>query len=239
MAFQKKCLGKMDNVTREGRTVLFVSHNMAAIRSLCKRVIMLEQGGIEREGTANEVVTYYQEKLADAVSADNLEPGVWILPDGNADHQAVIERIEMLEPETGRVKKHLMAGDAVPFRLHYRSKVNFREASIVFGVFSTGGVHLLRYNTEVDGVYSPISRGIGYLDCVFESFPLTAGRYVIATTVGKKGIKPLYQCYNYGHLDVWPRYDSNRRHVYNSQLCFISTKHWWAINGEKAFGIIE
>lgn len=59
-AFQKKCLGRMENVaSKEGRTVLFVSHNMTALQSLCKRAILLEKGTIVKEGQSDEVVTCY------------------------------------------------------------------------------------------------------------------------------------------------------------------------------------
>ncbi|HCJ65796.1 MAG TPA: ABC transporter ATP-binding protein, partial [Elusimicrobia bacterium] len=57
--FQKKCLGKMDEVAKEGRTVLFVSHAMKAIEMLCNRVILLEEGKIAREDNPSEVVRYY------------------------------------------------------------------------------------------------------------------------------------------------------------------------------------
>ncbi len=58
--FQKKCLGKMKEVTEtSGRTILFVSHNMAAIRSLCKKAILLEKGKIRMIGNTEEVVNYY------------------------------------------------------------------------------------------------------------------------------------------------------------------------------------
>ena len=58
--FQKKAIGKMQDVSRgEGRTVLFVSHNMAAVRSLCQRGIVLENGGLVFDGTAEEAVERY------------------------------------------------------------------------------------------------------------------------------------------------------------------------------------
>jgi len=65
--FQKKCLGKMGNVAREGRTVLFVSHNMTAIRDLCKRVVWLESGLVREDGIAGEVVSRYLYKYSSAV----------------------------------------------------------------------------------------------------------------------------------------------------------------------------
>jgi lipopolysaccharide transport system ATP-binding protein len=57
--FQKKCLGKMDDVAATGRTVLFVSHNMGAVRSLCKRSIWIENGAAKLDGSTPGVVTAY------------------------------------------------------------------------------------------------------------------------------------------------------------------------------------
>lgn len=61
--FQKKAIGKMQDVSQaEGRTVLFVSHNMASIRQLCKHGVLLENGSIKRMGEVNEVVDFYLEQ---------------------------------------------------------------------------------------------------------------------------------------------------------------------------------
>src|SRR2546425_5019568 len=49
-AFQKKCLGKMSSVAREGRTILFVSHNMAAVENLCTRTLLLRKGEVVEDG---------------------------------------------------------------------------------------------------------------------------------------------------------------------------------------------
>ena len=57
--FQKKCLGKMEEVTKEGRTVIFVSHNMAAVRSLCPRSLVLEHGRVVFDGPTDEAVHQY------------------------------------------------------------------------------------------------------------------------------------------------------------------------------------
>ncbi len=58
-AFQKKCLGKIGDVAREGRTVLFVSHNMAAVKALCNRAMLLEGGRVTHDGNVDEVVEAY------------------------------------------------------------------------------------------------------------------------------------------------------------------------------------
>jgi lipopolysaccharide transport system ATP-binding protein len=77
--FQKKCLGKMGDFAKEGRTVLFVSHNMAAITSLCDRGILLDEGAIVKDGPAPEVVQAYLNRgrltSSKKVWAENERPG--------------------------------------------------------------------------------------------------------------------------------------------------------------------
>ena len=64
-SFQKKCLGKMEDVTKEGRTVLFVSHNMGVIRQLCNRGICLENGSIQNIGDIDLVIEGYVRNYSD------------------------------------------------------------------------------------------------------------------------------------------------------------------------------
>ena len=65
-AFQKKCLGKMDEVAKGGRTVLFVSHNMAAIENLCQNCILLDKGKIIKNGQTQIVIEYYLSTLKES-----------------------------------------------------------------------------------------------------------------------------------------------------------------------------
>ena len=69
--FQKKCLGKMSQVTAAGRTVLFVSHNMGAIMQLCKRGILLEEGRVKATGTAVEMARAYYAEIASTTEVDH------------------------------------------------------------------------------------------------------------------------------------------------------------------------
>jgi lipopolysaccharide transport system ATP-binding protein len=71
-AFQKKCLGKMGDVSRQGRTIVFVSHNMTALRKLCRRAVWLDGGQVIETGDAGDVINHYLQKNTVA----NLE-SVW------------------------------------------------------------------------------------------------------------------------------------------------------------------
>jgi lipopolysaccharide transport system ATP-binding protein len=64
-AFQKKCMGKMDEVSRAGRTILFVSHNMAAVRSMCTRGIVLSHGKLIFDGDVGTAIHHYNQSLSD------------------------------------------------------------------------------------------------------------------------------------------------------------------------------
>ena len=73
-AFQKKCLDKISDTAKKGGTVLFISHNMAAVNTLCQRVIWLKSGRIVEDGSSADIVTRY---LAKSVSSGDLTEEVW------------------------------------------------------------------------------------------------------------------------------------------------------------------
>ena len=73
-AFQKKCLGKMASFAQSGRTVLFVSHNMEAIRTLCQRGIWLKDGRLHKDGKADEIVEDYFNSIANEISFSCANP---------------------------------------------------------------------------------------------------------------------------------------------------------------------
>ncbi len=76
-AFQKKCIGKMENVASQGRTVLFVSHNLAAIKELCQTSLVLSNGKLVYRGSVNEGLAHYSETVATAVADETLRGTRW------------------------------------------------------------------------------------------------------------------------------------------------------------------
>jgi homopolymeric O-antigen transport system ATP-binding protein len=83
--FQKKCLGKMIDVATEGRTVLFVSHNMVAIQSLCKRALWLEQGEIVEDGPVATVIgNYFNYSFGKDASMEEVWPDIEAAPGNDA-----------------------------------------------------------------------------------------------------------------------------------------------------------
>jgi len=108
-AFQKKCLGKMRSVSQsEGRTVVFVSHNMAAVQRLCSRSIFLQQGRVVTIGPTAEVLARY--------NADDLPDGTW-------DYVLRCPGLEILSADVlinGQPSRTVSNGATVTFRVRYR-----------------------------------------------------------------------------------------------------------------------
>jgi lipopolysaccharide transport system ATP-binding protein len=112
--FQKKCIGKMESVGKEGRTVLFVSHNMTAIHRLCQRVILLEEGRIAADGDTSEVISQYLN--ADRSAADCKEWGSPLQAPG--DETARLKRVRLLD-RSGRQRANFEIREPVNVEVEY------------------------------------------------------------------------------------------------------------------------
>jgi lipopolysaccharide transport system ATP-binding protein len=99
-AFQKKCLGKMQDVASEGRTVLFVSHNMGAINNLCSAGIVIDTGGITFQGQASEAVRFYLGRLNEQYTDTKLDGLVYFPVDETKEIQ--IRQVSVID-EKGKV----------------------------------------------------------------------------------------------------------------------------------------
>ncbi|MEO6994114.1 MAG: polysaccharide ABC transporter ATP-binding protein [Lacunisphaera sp.] len=110
LQFQRKCLGKMKEVAGGGRTILFVSHNMAAVQRLCTRGVYLKQGNVAMAGQMNEVIDRY---MAEASGPDG-QPASYA-----RRHPAFeVGSVELLI--NGESRHAVAAGATLTFRLHYR-----------------------------------------------------------------------------------------------------------------------
>jgi lipopolysaccharide transport system ATP-binding protein len=110
--FQKKCLGKMGEVAKEGRTVIFVSHNMAAVQSLCQRAIWLNSGQVTEDGSAGQVVSKY---LKHSISA--LAEQVWDDINTAPGNEWIRLRRVAVVPENGHPSEPITV--RTPFRLEF------------------------------------------------------------------------------------------------------------------------
>lgn len=125
--FQKKCLGKMDSVAKAGRTVIFVSHNMAAVTNLCRRGIVLEQGGVKYDGTQTEAVASY------LTSCNNEMASLRDRTDRAGSGQMRVVAIEVKDID-GRSLDVARSGQDIEILLHYQSSPEFQSSNVIAGI---------------------------------------------------------------------------------------------------------
>lgn len=166
--FQKKCLGKMEDVTRGGRTVLFVSHNMGAITELCQRAILLDQGQIVSSGTARQVVSAYLQSFSDKLGSIEIAE-----PDG--DTEVSLKRAAIVD-QKGAVDAN------VDFRLPFFISVEFevkksvRQLSLWIRLVNEYGIRVLFSWIDFQKPYRPgVYRALGKMPGEL----LTPGRYYL------------------------------------------------------------
>ena len=125
--FQKKCLGKMGSVAREGRTVIFVSHNMAAVSNLCRRGLVLEQGRVAYAGTQAEAVARY------LTSCRTPERTLRDRTDRAGSGEVRVVAVEVRDP-AGRALDVAASGQDVDICLRYEASPGFHSPKVIAGL---------------------------------------------------------------------------------------------------------
>jgi len=133
-AFQKKSLGKMEEVSKAGRTVLFVSHNMGAVRSLCSRGLLLEKGTLVKDGDVDQVINEYLSNK-DVSTTGQLS---WSGTDAPQDTDLILRGIELFS-ETGEVRTAFQIDEGFEIRVHYEIKEEIRNLRLYLRLKTTMG----------------------------------------------------------------------------------------------------
>ena len=138
--FQKKCLGKMEEVTKQdGRTILFVSHNMSAIQNLCTRTVLLNHGQVEMFGDTDEVIKYYLESVA--------RQGSVVIPN-KQNTIATIEAVRVIDGH-GLARTEVPISDTFTIDIDFSSPKGVQNATLSV-IFYTQERDLLLYSSASD-----------------------------------------------------------------------------------------
>lgn len=207
VAFQKKCLGKMDEVASTGRTILFVSHNLDSVRRLCSKGIVLLDGRIITAGTADDAVENYlvRDKGADTAGSS-------IVLEGAPCNGYDVLRIELIDLD-GKPLDRLRTWDSVTFRIVFRSPASLSSGSVVLQIATLNGSVLHLCSTQPDRKYQmTFKEGINHIDCHFPRLLLAAGNYRIGAALALPNISWLVKKLDGGMFEV------GKRDVYESGL---------------------
>jgi homopolymeric O-antigen transport system ATP-binding protein len=173
--FQKKCLGKMNDASRrEGRTVLLVSHNMGIVNALCPRVIWLDRGSVQADGSPRSVIDDY---LVRAAPNQNT-----LIHLGHIPRPSLVRderfRLKSLEWLSGLPLRH---GEPVKIRIHFEVSRSVSGIAVAIGICNREGIRFLNYDSDCHNEISPhlYIPSDYWVDLAIDSLPLGPDIYIL------------------------------------------------------------
>ena len=168
--FQKKCLGKMEEVGREGRTVLFVSHNMATLNSLCQNAIWLVNGTVKMQGSVEMITSNY-------LTYGTEYSGEIIFNNDNSDRNFWFKKISLLNLE-GNIASKFDIREKIRIHLEFQVTQFIKNLEISLRVYNSAGVPIFTTNRS-SSIFSEAIEGINILEVEIPSLFLVPGSYSI------------------------------------------------------------
>ena len=166
--FQKRCIGKMKDVSRSGRTVLFVSHQMQAVSNLCDRAILLKNGKIHYSGTTDSAISRY---LEENITSSYQKAG--LRTDRTGSGEAKLEEIKLIENQTNEKKRSWV----ITTQISCREKV-YPLNGFLSLVIHHDGTRLFTISTMWKEQKVPLQNGMT-LKWEIDSSRLTTGQYTL------------------------------------------------------------
>ena len=178
--FQKKCLGKMEDVAGRGRTVLFVSHNMQAVRGLCTRAIELDAGKVVNQGEVRAVVDTYLRQDAGKGAG-----GLWRPSAPLGDDEVRLVSVRLIGAD-GRTTDRFLSSAPVGVEMVVDVRTESPSLCIGFDLGAgDGGIVLRTYQTDVAlDEWPSLARGRNRLSCAIPAGLLNEGRYRVLPRIG-------------------------------------------------------
>jgi lipopolysaccharide transport system ATP-binding protein len=175
--FQKKCLGTMRELGHSGRTLVFVSHNMAAIENLCQRVVWIADGEVKLEGAPRDVIRAY---LASFAAGDESCLDLHNAKERTGTGRVRFQRMEFLD-ENGDEKKVVHSGDALRVRFYYECSRDMPNLHFGMRIYSNLGVLLSDVHTWSTAQAVPHApQGPGSIELQIDFLNLMPGAYYIS-----------------------------------------------------------
>jgi lipopolysaccharide transport system ATP-binding protein len=177
MAFQRKCMGRMKEVGRGGTTVLFVSHNMAAVESLCTRAILLEDGRVVKDAAAPDLIQEYRRRTMSLQASG----GAPFRGEGR-----ILRSTTLLDGD-GEPTNFIPIGATFHLRIGIEAPQPIELPTLGLGIDDANGQRMLTVHTPQSRVAVETLSGRCSVDCRIARFPLAPGDYWVKVAISSRG----------------------------------------------------
>ncbi len=225
--FQKKAIGKMQDISKEGgRTVLFVSHNMGSVQSLCTRAILLENGYITQNGKTEDVISKYL--IGNKKSYSDLSKVEERTGNGNIK----LTRIKLGNPQTETLFFKL--GEQIGFHIDFKviNKNQVNKLRMLIGIYNEKEEAILRFDSDLNvGLNFDENMDKGKISCIMEDhLTIMPGNYSANLALFNNGIMEDYIAGKVLFDVVNENYLGGSRTLDNDKLAKVLYRHSWVIN---------
>jgi lipopolysaccharide transport system ATP-binding protein len=191
-SFQLRCLDRVQELKRQGVTILLVSHDLAQVRNMCDRAIWVEEGQVQAEGPVEPVLSEYMAHVLDANRqvARSARQGA---PEGGRESkddsswrwgsgEASITQVQFLDEE-GQPHSSFETGAPLIVRICFIAHERIEKPQFGLALHHVGGFHISGPNTVFSGFDIHAIEGTGYIDYVVDSLPLLEGTYLVSVSL--------------------------------------------------------
>ncbi len=226
MAFQAKCAQKMRELLNSGATIVLVAHNLPLVQSLCKRVILLDKGRIQKEGIPEEVIPYYED-IVYKKREEELKKEIISRDDRiqiNYDTAMNILNVILYDGES-KPKEKFKVGESISMEIEYEAKEIIENPIFCLEIIRSDGVICCSSNTN--GINASPIKGRGSVNIDLGNINLAPGIYIAKISILDKDMLHPYAIRKQDVFRIEPSMNlSNRYGVFVPKLS-------WKINGKK------
>lgn len=215
MDFQQKCLDVLNNYRKEGVTIVFVSHDLGAVRRFCDRTLLLHKGEQIALGSTAEVIDRYvygdQDKSISEPVSCVVENDPVILTDEQppvacsrwGDQKIEISNVELYD-KFGNLSNRFNSFDAMTIRIIYHAHRKVFDPVFGIALYSEKGENVYGTNTELKEIEIDSVEGQGHIDLKIESISLLSGRFLLTVAIHSRRHEPYDWHDKLYHFDVIP-----------------------------------
>jgi lipopolysaccharide transport system ATP-binding protein len=205
--FQKKCLGKMGDVARAGRTVVLVSHSMGAINALCSRCIILDNGGVEFDGSTPEATARYYAESLDVVDGSDLSTRP---RKGNSKARFNSISVQPLD-SAGRPLEVAYPGCDLSVSVEITCQSHFASANLAIIFYDSTGYRVIDTNTAQKGEFVSLQAGqTAKANFLLREVLLRPGKYLVGLWLGRPAMETINDIEHATSLDFIETQETNR-----------------------------